>query len=186
MFKVLEAGFFTTIQDRGRFGYRDKGVPVSGYMDAKSATIANSLLENEATDALLEITMTGPTLQFDEPSCIALSGAEMSASLNGVSINNYEVHRIEAGDLLSFGKLQTGFRSYLAIKGGLRTEQVLNSRSYFKSLTSVNRLATGDEIPYKLDSDFEPKITHLITEPFHKKSQVEVSPGPEYELLDKL
>ncbi|MGI9546990.1 MAG: biotin-dependent carboxyltransferase family protein, partial [Flavobacteriaceae bacterium] len=145
MFKVLKAGFFTTIQDKGRFGYRDKGVPVSGYMDAKAASIANSLLENNPTDALLEITMTGPTLQFEEPTCIALCGADMSASLNGEILGNYEVHRIEAGDLLSFGKLKTGFRSYMAIQGGLETKQVLNSRSFFKSLTNVNRLALGDE-----------------------------------------
>ena len=87
MFRVIDAGFFTTIQDAGRFGYRNIGVPVSGSMDAKAAKLANSLIENQVDDAVLEITMTGPTLEFDEPTYIALSGADMSAAINGSGIN---------------------------------------------------------------------------------------------------
>ena len=185
MFKVVQAGFFTTIQDAGRFGFRDIGVPVSGYMDAKAAKIANSLLENDSGDALLEITMTGPTLQFEEPTYVALSGAEMSASLNGQAINNYEVHRIDAGDILSYGKLKAGFRSYLAIKGGIRTESVLNSRSYFKTLTQVNRLKSEDEIPFDPTAEYEPKITHIKTEPIHKEHNLKVHPGPEFQQLNE-
>ena len=39
MLKVLKAGFFTTIQDTGRFGFLNKGVPVSGQMDTPTASI---------------------------------------------------------------------------------------------------------------------------------------------------
>lgn len=184
MFRVLKAGFFTTIQDSGRFGYRDIGVPVSGYMDAKAAHMANSLLENHQSDALLEITMIGPTLEFAEPTYIALSGAEMSASLNGAPINNYEVHQVAPGDVLSYGKLKTGLRSYLALKGGIRTDKVLESRSFFGSITAVNQLQLDDEIPYELNIDYRPKITHIKTEPIDKEHKLQVFPGPEYELLN--
>ncbi|MEX0289322.1 MAG: allophanate hydrolase subunit 2 family protein, partial [Flavobacteriaceae bacterium] len=97
MLKVVASGFFTTIQDRGRFNYRNKGVPVSGAMDSYSASIANALLENKESDALLEITMTGPELEFHEPTFIAITGAELSPTLNGQAIASYEVHKIEKG-----------------------------------------------------------------------------------------
>ena len=64
MLKVLKAGFYTTLQDAGRFHYRNKGVPVSGVMDEMSVFKINSLLENHESSAVLEITMTGPTLLF--------------------------------------------------------------------------------------------------------------------------
>lgn len=57
MLKVLRAGFFTSIQDQGRFGFRHMGVPVSGVMDAYSASIANSLLENDESAAVMELTI---------------------------------------------------------------------------------------------------------------------------------
>ena len=185
MFRVIDAGFFTTIQDTGRFGYRDIGVPVSGAMDAIAANIANSLLENKRDDAVLEITMTGPTLEFEEPTFIALSGSEMSASINGREIKNNEVHKIETGDVLSFGKMENGFRSYLAVKGGLKTKEVLDSRSYFKTLTKINRLKAEDEISYDSTMDFDAKISHIKTEPYYKEHKLKVYPGPEFELLEK-
>ena len=85
MIKVLDAGFFTTIQDSGRFGFRNKGVPVAGTMDDVSAERANNLLENKPSDTLLEITMKGPKLAFEKPSYICLSGAILSA-FAGLSI----------------------------------------------------------------------------------------------------
>jgi allophanate hydrolase subunit 2 len=109
MLKVLKSGFYTSVQDLGRFHYRNKGVPVSGVMDELSVFKANALLENEITDAVLEITMTGPTLFFQEETYIVLSGAEMSATLNNLPIVNYKVYQIDIGDILSYGKLEAGF-----------------------------------------------------------------------------
>ena len=46
MLNIIKSGFFTTVQDSGRFGYRDKGVPVAGVMDSYTVSKLNSLLEN--------------------------------------------------------------------------------------------------------------------------------------------
>ena len=86
MIKVIKSGFYTTIQDLGRFGYQDFGVPVSGVMDEYSAQFANALLNNDKNDAVLEITMNGPTLQFDGYTLICISGADISPMLNGKEI----------------------------------------------------------------------------------------------------
>ena len=184
MFRVLKTGFFTTVQDAGRYGFRDIGVPVSGYMDAKSARIANSLLENNFDDAVLEITMTGPKLEFDAPTYIALGGAEMSAKINEQPIANYEVYRVKAGDILSFGKLHSGFRTYLAIKGGIKSKQVLNSRSYFKSITKKDCILKNDEFEYGTDTEFNPKISQIKPESIYREHQLQVELGPEFELLE--
>jgi len=104
MVNVLKSGFYTTVQDAGRFGYRDKGVPVSGIMDAFSAYQVNTLLENVTDAAVLEITMTGPTLEFQEDTYIALGGADMPATINSKEIEGYKVYRITSGEVLALGK----------------------------------------------------------------------------------
>ena len=108
MVKVLEIGFYSSIQDFGRFGYQQYGVPVSGVMDRKAAAFANSLLGNNEDEAVLELTMLGPTLQFNVNTCIALSGANMSAKLNNTEIYNNSLIAVNSGDVLSFGKLKSG------------------------------------------------------------------------------
>ena len=183
MLKVKKGGFYSTIQDRGRFGYRHIGVPVSGAMDQYAAHRVNSLLDNKPGDALMEITMTGPELEFQEPTYIALSGAELSASLNGGPISGNEVHQIQAGDVLSFGKLVYGLRTYLGIKGGFLTDLVLNSRSFYSPLTLLNRIKDGLEIPYAAVEEYHPKITHIKTSPFWKENRLKVHKGPEFEIL---
>ena len=60
--EVKKAGFYTTVQDLGRLNAAQYGVPRSGVMDSFSAKKANLLLNNPADAAVLEITMTGPTL----------------------------------------------------------------------------------------------------------------------------
>lgn len=68
-------------------------MPVSGVMDDMSVFKINSLLENKASAAVLEITMTGPTLIFEEDTYMAIGGAEMSATLNNLPIKNYKFTR---------------------------------------------------------------------------------------------
>lgn len=184
MIKVLKSGFFTTIQDKGRFGYRNIGVPVSGVMDAYSASIANSLLENDPDDAVMEITMTGPTLEFQEPSFIAITGAEMSATLNTEPINNNCVHQLAAGDIVSFGKLKYGLRSYLAVKNGFKTKLAMGSRSFFKPITDSNHIKQYMEIAINGYTQYIPKISEVSPAPFYEEQTLVVYQGPEYDILN--
>ncbi len=184
MIKLLKSGFFTTIQDGGRFGYLNKGVPVSGFMDSFSATKINLLLGNEADTAVMEITMTGPTIEFDAPTFICLGGAEISATLNNSPIQHFKVHKIEKGDILSYGKLKNGFRNFLAIKGGFKTTPVLGSRSQYFPVTDKNFLKDGSEIPYDAVTDLDLKISEIRVDSFLEESSLEVSMGPEFKLLN--
>ncbi len=183
MLKVLKAGFFATIQDLGRFGHRDIGVPISGAMDVESVKKANLLLENDPYDAVLEITMMGPKLQFEEPTAISLAGAHLEPKLNDVAIENHQVVQVSKGDILSFGKLKNGFRSYLAIKGGFLTEKVLGSRSQFFPVTKKKRIKDGDEIPYEETVSYKPLISEVKIEDHFLTDELEVFKGPEFSLL---
>ncbi len=184
MLKVRKAGFFTSIQDQGRFGFRDIGVPVSGAMDAYSASIANSLLENEEDMAVMELTMTGPTLEFGQATYLAISGADISPRMNDRPVRINEVHSVAKGDVLSFGKLVHGFRSYLAVKDGFGTEKVMGSRSFYRHITPIHTIRDQMEIPIATARHFEPKISSLSPEPFHKEHVLEVHRGPEFDALD--
>ncbi|HKL90692.1 MAG TPA: biotin-dependent carboxyltransferase family protein [Allomuricauda sp.] len=183
MLKVLKPGLYLTIQDLGRFGYRDIGVPIAGAMDVESVKKANLLLENDENDAVLEMTMTGPTLQFEEPSYICLSGAHIAATLNNEPIDNYAVAKVEKGDILSYGRLEQGFRGYLAIKGGFQSEKLLNSRSQFYPVTKEARVKDGEEIPYKETLSYKPKISEVKIEEHFEENTLKVYKGPEFSLL---
>ncbi|MDT0539873.1 biotin-dependent carboxyltransferase family protein [Croceitalea sp. P059] len=183
MIKVLKSGFFTSIQDIGRFGFRNKGVPVSGAMDTNALRKANSLLENSPKAALLEITMTGPTLLFEEETYVSLSGAEMSATLNNLPIDNYKVYKVKKGDIISYGRLTNGFRAYLAVKNGLESNSVLGSSSQYFPLTSRKCISDGDQISFDPILHFEPKITELKIDFYYKEKDLKVSKGPEFDML---
>ena len=146
MVKVIESGFYTTVQDLGRFGFQQFGVPVSGVMDSYSAKVANALLHNSENDAVLEITMSGSTLQFNCNTCICIAGADISPKLNNKFVKLNSVLNIKKGDIISFGKLKYGYRCYLAVSGGFQTEISMNSRSMYKSITSRFVLARNDEL----------------------------------------
>jgi biotin-dependent carboxylase-like uncharacterized protein len=188
MVRVIKSGFYTTIQDLGRFGYQDYGMPVSGAMDHYSAQFANTLLNNDKNDAVLEITMTGPTLEFHCYTLICVSGADMSPKLNGSSIKLHTAIAVKPNDIVSFGKLNYGFRSYLAVLGGFQTELKLKSRCMYKNITAKFKIEANDELAVnesKLNESNKNAILKYNSNIF-KLNSLEVYKGPEYELLSSL
>jgi urea carboxylase len=131
--EVLEGGTQTTIQDfPGRIGYWNVGVPPSGPMDSLAFRLANQLVGNMESAAALEITMSGPTLRFTSDCVIALTGANLNATLNHNAIVNWETVPVRSGSVLRIGSVsETGMRCYLAIAGGLEVPEYLGSASTF-------------------------------------------------------
>ncbi len=185
MLKVVQTGLYTSVQDLGRLGYRKYGVPLSGVMDAYAARQANLLLNNAENCAVLECTQTGPTLLFTQPSQIAICGADMNARLNKGAVALNKTLRIQANDVLSFGKLEYGMRCYIAIKHGFKTPLVLNSRSYYKPITIQQTISSDQLILYNVfDEPLHANYVKLSINRTHfKQSLIEVQPGPEFDLL---
>jgi len=128
---VIKPGPLSTIQDLGRHGLQHLGVPVGGAMDSRAHRLANLLVGNDENEATLEITFGGPTLRFDAPACIAITGARLSPTLNGQAIANNRPLVVRQGDMLAFGQREAGLRAYLAWHGGLSLAPVLGSRSTY-------------------------------------------------------
>ena len=185
MVKVIKPGFFTTIQDLGRFGFQDYGVPISGSMDQYSAQFANALLNNDKNDAVLEITMSGPTLHFDCHTIICISGADLSPTLNGKAIKLNTIITIKPNDVISFGKLYSGFRSYLAVKDGFQSEIKLNSRCMYKNVTSKYKIELNDvlQINEILSIESSKYASLKFNTILFDINCLEVFKGPEFELL---
>lgn len=183
MMRIITSGLSTTIQDQGRFHYRNKGVPVSGVMDAYAVFKINSLLENQETAAVLEVTMTGPTLEFQEPTFIALGGADFEVYLDDKLIECYKIYQVTAGAVLKYGRLKKGFRGYLGIKGGFKSASVLGSRSFYSPLTAKGQLVKGDEVSYGATTEFVPRLSEMKISDYLDDPYIKAYQGPEYGLL---
>ena len=155
--RVIRAGLLTTVQDLGRPGFRQFGVPTGGAMDRFSHELANRLVGNLPTAATLEMTLSGDELDFLSPTLIAITGAEFSPITNNLEQlsvpQNKPVH-VSAGTRIRFQTAQRGCRCYLAVAGGFSVPEIMGSRSTLLSSKlgglRGRALKTGDELPLAL------------------------------------
>ncbi len=132
MIEVIKPGLETAIQDwPGRVGYWNQGFPPSGPMDAWSFRLANVLVGNAPGDAALECQFMGPTLRFAADTVIALTGADMQASLDGEPCELWTSLAVRAGQTLELAYAVHGARAYLAVAGGIDNPPMLGSRATF-------------------------------------------------------
>ena len=121
----------TTVQDLGRFGYQQYGVPTSGALDNYAFRIGNLLVGNEEGASSLEITLLGCQLRTLQDIKVAITGADLAATINGKPAPAWESLLIKSGDVLSFPRLDSGCRAYLAISGGIDVPEVMKSASTY-------------------------------------------------------
>jgi urea carboxylase len=131
--EVIDPGTYSSIQDYpGRTGYWDIGVPPSGPMDHLALRLANTIVGNLAGTAALEFTVTGATLRFHSAAVICLAGAQMTASIDGVVVPYWQALAISANSILKIKDIPgAGYRTYLAVQGGLDVPDYLGSKSTF-------------------------------------------------------
>ncbi len=126
---VIRPGMLTTIQDIGRWGHQDGGVPVAGPMDWYSHRLANRLAGNDERAALLEITLIGPEIETDVETACVVTGAQFDLTVNGVATDAAKPFVIPAGGRVRFGARRRGARAMLAVRGGLDVPAVFGSRA---------------------------------------------------------
>ncbi|MBC2397718.1 biotin-dependent carboxylase-like uncharacterized protein [Clostridium tetanomorphum] len=148
--KVINAGFLTTVQDKGRIGYQEFGMPVAGAMDEFSLRLGNILLKNDEYEAALEVTMLGPELKFNIDTVVSITGADIQPKINNIEVQMWRTIKINKGDRLSFGKCKNGLRCYICFLGGIDVPDIMRSKStYIKAkIGGVHgrALKVGDEI----------------------------------------
>lgn len=184
---ILSDSIQTSVQDLGRKGYRSFGVPISGAMDKYSAILANKLLNNAEDLPVLEITMSGPKIMFEDHTLFVLTGADLSPALNGEPIQMNHAYSVKTSDVLSFGKMNMGVRAYLGVKGGFLTEKVLGSYSMYEGITPKSIVKKGDRLRIaSYDSELEITASKIKVKPSHfTTSKLEVTKGPEFNRLTK-
>ena len=123
--EVIAAGALTTVQDAGRFGYQSSGVRQCGVMDEAAYEAAKLLVGGG--EAVLEATISGPRLRFTVPTVIALTGADMKATLDGAPIPRYQPIAVSAGSSLAMAFAMSGCRAYIAVRGGVQVPPVMGS-----------------------------------------------------------
>lgn len=127
--KIVLPGAVMTVQDGGRYGYQETGIQVSGAMDQASFKKANYLVGNDETEAVLEVTLFGGTLEFTEDTITAITGADMEPVVDGDPVEMNCPLLIRKGQTLTLGMTRQGCRTYLAFAGGIDVPLVMGSRS---------------------------------------------------------
>ncbi len=184
MIKILSTGFYSSIQDAGRFGSRHLGVPVSGCMDLYSFNLANALLNNSSDCSVIESTFIGPTIKFLSPTYIAITGAQCHLLLNSKPIQINTVLQICKGDILQIGKTIHGCRNYLSIIDGFDCEIILDSQSQYNGLTKSSTLQKNQIIVInKTSRTIKNRTTVKLSQNLFTHEKLVAFKGPEFCLL---
>ena len=185
--KCLKAGMQTTLQDKGRLGYQNKGIPLSGALDQYAYRYANVLVNNKLDEPVYEITLIGPRLEFDSDCKIAITGGNLSPMINKDPIPMYQSLLVKAGDVLSFGKPISGCRSYIAIGGSWQTPKWLGSVSpllYVDQTSQPGYIQTDDIVTIDISQRKDLRIN--VTQEINYSTDIlEMHPGPEFNLFNR-
>lgn len=161
MFEVVEPGFQTTVQDVGRKEGQSMGIPPSGAQDTFALRVANLLVGNPTGGPLmlrddpgaagLEVLLSGLKLRALGEHVVALTGADMAATLDGEPAPHWEAFVMREGQVLALSMAKTGVRGYLAVHGGIDVPMRMGSRATHQGgrFGGLNgrKLEAGDRIP---------------------------------------
>lgn len=150
---ILKPGFMSSVQDLGRRGFQQYGVPIGGAMDAVAAAMANIICGNDENEAVIEMTLHGTEIMFNEKAYCAISGGGCKAYIDGVELPFNRLLQVPAFSRMMTKADKAGCRSYLAIAGGLDIKKEMGSASTYISSgiggIQGRALITGDLIQFK-------------------------------------
>ncbi len=185
MIKLLSSGFYTSIQDLGRYGYTDFGVPLSGAMDQNLARLANLLVGNPPEQAVIEMTFIGPKLKFTSSQTVAVTAPNAIVFVNGEKTKINHQLSIQPNDILEVKNIQN--RAYFAVNGRLISEDKLESQSQYHSITTSEKLRKDDEIKIKSNlKNFHKKHAKVNYDfSIYESDTLRVYTLPEYHKLNR-
>ncbi len=154
--RIAKPGFFTTIQDLGRYGYAHLGISPAGAADPLSFRIANLLVGNDENFPALEMTLLGASLEFEKSAIVALTGARCECKIGLAQAPFNAAFDVPAKAILQCGSMRTGARCYLSVQGGFDIPMIMGSAStlvagHFGGLNG-RRLLSGDVLQVRQPS----------------------------------
>jgi antagonist of KipI len=191
-FLVVESpGLLTTAQDLGRPGFGALGLSPSGAADPVALRLGNLLVGNKPGAAALEMTLLGGRFIFPEGATIALTGADLGATVDGRAVEMWTPRRIAPGKKLTCGSTRDFARGYLAVAGGIRVQPFLGSASThllsglggFKGRS----LRKGDVLKFGASVNNIPdrKISEQVLLTYRPRRILRVTAGPQINILSE-
>ena len=134
--KAIRPGLFTTVQDLGRFGYQELGVPVAGMLDPLALRLANALVGNPPGMAGLEIAYLGPSLRVEADSVRIAATGPLAMTLERAGegqqpLAPWRSHTLRRGDTLHLNAVSGAAVAVLAVAGGFALPAFLGSLSTY-------------------------------------------------------
>lgn len=185
---VVRQGLFATIQDLGRFGYQELGMPVAGALDTVALRLANALVRNPQGTAGLEIALLGPALRVDAPSVRVAAVGPLALTLEREGdapqpLAPNRSHTLRQGDVLRLGAVDGTSVACLAVAGGFALAPVMGSLSTYVRAgigpLGGRPLAEGDRLPLVCDSAPDGSDVELPQPPDYGAGPLRVVLGPQ-------
>ena len=198
--RIVSPGLHSLIQDLGRHGHSALGVSAAGALDRASLRRANRLVGNAASAAAIETVAGGLKVQAVGDQVLAVAGAPAELTIVAPSDpGSGEPGRRRTapmatpfalldGETLTLGAPEAGFRSYVALRGGVDTAPVLGSRST-DTMSGIGPapLAAGQVLASGGDSE-SGVVGHPELQPDYPGTGVtvlDVVPGPRADWFDQ-
>lgn len=173
---VIQPGILSLLQDRGRRGQHRIGLTNGGPVDPEAFYYCNRLLGNAPHSTVIEVSFGGIQLQAQVDTFICVTGASMPLRINSKTKALWEVHKINAGDIVSLEFAARGCRAYLGVADGFNVEPSFGSTATVmrESIGGLrgDKLHAGDELPcstvkqrrhYYLPADRQPHYQNTVT-----------------------
>ncbi|MTT31867.1 5-oxoprolinase/urea amidolyase family protein [Terrilactibacillus sp. BCM23-1] len=129
--KIIRPGLLSTIQDLGRQGFQKHGVIVGGAMDRYASRLANMLVGNEEGEGTIEMTLVGPSIEFEQDMLISMTGGNFSPTIDDEKAPMWRPIYVKKGSVLTLNVCESGCRAYLAVAGGFNIKKVMESKSTY-------------------------------------------------------
>lgn len=191
-FKVIKPGLLSLVQDLGRHGHQSLGLTTGGPMDEMAFRWGNALLNNDSNSAQIEITFGMFLLEAQAETSIAITGADLSATLNDKGLSPWRTYKIKKGDVLAFHQPAWGLRAYLAVKGGFLCEPMLGSvatimREKIGGLTGKgDKLKQGDILKYQPFHNHQERAVPRLAIPHYGQTEIPVILSYQYKSFSPL
>ncbi len=177
MIFVEQTGPLALIEDLGRPGFAHLGVSPSGAADRSSSALANRLVGNPASAAVIEVTLGGLIIVARQFHWAAVTGAPTQLWINDQPTASHAPFALYPDDRLRVDPPGDGVRNYLAVHGGLRPPKVLGSRSTdVLSGLGPEPLRSGDSIVVGRTAHSLPGVD--LAPPHPPSKRLAVLPGP--------
>ncbi len=160
LFRVVRVGGQIACRGLGRQRTMHNGLTEGGAMDRHAARWANHLLGRPTNSPVFEITLGNIELEIEIDCQASITGADLGATLEGVSILPWRTYHLKRGDSLKFALPRSGLRAYMALRAELNTtpEQLIDENADVCAL-EVFESTFDRAVPKRFIPDYHAPLT---------------------------